>query len=79
MCIRDSYKALLLESIEKLLAQSNYHSDSLRFILLEMNEIENLQVNAVCEVSRYLKFNLDTSVVVTNSIETFDYDKYLNV
>mgnify|MGYP007027845847 FL=1 len=75
----ENYKALLLESIEKLLAQSNYHSDSLRFILLEMNEIENLQVNAVCEVSRYLKFNLDTSVVVTNSIETFDYDKHLNV
>ncbi|MEP9819065.1 hypothetical protein ABDK27_04800 [Staphylococcus xylosus] len=75
----DNYKALLLESIEKLLAQSNYHSESLRFILLEMNEIENLQVNAVCEVSRYLKFKLDTSVVVTNNIETFDYDEYLNV
>lgn len=44
-----------------------------------MNEIENLQVNAVCEVSRYLKFKLDTSVVVTNNIETFDYDEYLNV
>lgn len=70
---------LLLESIEKLLAQSNHHLESLRFILLEMNGIENLQVNAVCEVSRYLKFKLDTSVVVTNNIETFDYDEYLNV
>ncbi|PHK50021.1 hypothetical protein [Staphylococcus edaphicus] len=74
----ENYQALLFKHIEKLVSETNNKIEEIRFILLEMNDIECLSINAVCEVSRYLKLKLDTSVIVTNNIETFDYNEYLS-
>ena len=42
-----------------------------------MNDIESIKINAVCEVSRYLEAQLNKNIIVTNSIETFNYNEYL--
>lgn len=72
------YKETLLSHIEELLSQTYNHMESIRYVILEMNDIENLPINAVCEVSRYLTDQLDTKVIVTNNIETFDYNEFLS-
>lgn len=74
----ENYKNKLLIQIKIILEQTNSKLENLRFILLEMNDIEDLNVNAVCELSRYLKLHIINNVIVTNNIETFDYDEYLD-
>ncbi|SCS63058.1 hypothetical protein [Staphylococcus caeli] len=71
------YKSILLSHIEELLIQTNNETGVIDYIFLEMNEIESLNVNAVCEVSRYLTNKLHADVIVTNNIETIEYNKYL--
>lgn len=74
----ENYKELLLYYIKKLLSQTNNQTKAINYIFLEINNIEKLHINAVCEVSRYLTNNLNTQVIVTNNIETLDYNEYLN-
>ncbi|WP_435373819.1 hypothetical protein WKW47_02505 [Staphylococcus nepalensis] len=42
-----------------------------------MNDFKSLEVDAVCEVSSYLKMQLHKNIIVTNNIETFKYKEYL--
>ena len=49
----------------------------IRFIVLEINDIKSLHLDAVCIVSRVLEMIIATKVIVTNDINSFDYDKYL--
>ena len=49
----------------------------IRFIVLEINDIKSLHLDAVCIVSRVLEMIIGTKVIVTNDINSFDYDKYL--
>lgn len=74
---KKNYKQSLLRNIYNLLSQTNNKVKDLDFLLLEMNDFKSLEVDAVCEVSRYLKMQLHKNIIVTNNIETFKYKEYL--
>ena len=67
----------MLQHIYNILSQTNHIVEELDFVVIEMNDIESLKINAVCEVSRYLETQLNKNIIVTNSIETFNYNEYL--
>lgn len=74
---KSKYNEELLQHIYSILSQTNHSVEELDFVVIEMNDIESLKINAVCEVSRYLETQLNKNIIVTNSIETFNYNEYL--
>ncbi|MCD8829546.1 hypothetical protein [Staphylococcus gallinarum] len=63
--------------IEDLIKSVGANVNVIRFIVLEINDIKSLHLDAVCIVSRVLEMIIGTKVIVTNDINSFDYDKYL--
>ncbi|MCD8918170.1 hypothetical protein [Staphylococcus gallinarum] len=67
----------LMLYIEDLIKSVGADVNVIRFIVLEINDIKSLHLDAVCIVSRVLEMILGTKVIVTSDINSFDYDKYL--
>lgn len=74
---KTKYNEGLLQHIYSILSQTNHSVKEIDFVVIEMNDIESIKINAVCEVSRYLEAQLNKNIIVTNSIETFNYNEYL--
>lgn len=72
-----NYINQLTPYIEDLIKTVGADIKVLRFIVLEINDVESLNIDAVSVISRILEMIIGTKVIVTNDINRFDYDKYL--
>ena len=71
------YKESVSIFAEKLTKHVDATINSVRFIVLEMNHLEQSNIDDIDEVRDYLEDSLNTQVIMTNDIMEFDYDMYL--